>query len=235
MFPALPPYHLHIYHGCTEELCIGSLTSLLNDEERNRLCPKRDKQVRIASRAWLKKLLASYLDITPDSIHITYGLNGKPMLKDNPDIQFSVCHTDNVFALAFVRNSQVGIDLENLNRPVNTTVLSELLFSERERDVFQHTDERFHPEQLINSWTRKEAFTKALGLGLSFPLQQLEVSFRPHEPAEVLATRWAEQEKADWYLKSFDIHHTYRGAVAVQGNIDSVTMKDITSNNLVSI
>jgi len=202
----LPLHQLHIYYG-----------------------QAGDNEVKISARQYLKELLSDYADMDVNVISIESGLNGKPFCKQFPEIQFSIAHSQNVFVLAFVRNSRVGIDLEDLTRSVDIKTLSEFLLAEKEYANFYSTNEKFHHEQLINAWTRKEAFVKAYGLGMSFPLKQLEVSFLLNEPASVKATHWRETERNEWCLHSFDLVKSYRGAVAVHGKINSVEIRNVAS------
>lgn len=199
----LPEHQLHIYSGQTQP-----------------------RGVKTLARQCLKELLAAYTNINVNALHIESSLNGKPVCKQFPAIQFNIANANNVFVVAFVRNSRVGIDLEELARTVDVKMLADFLLSEKERTIFYSTDEYFHREQLINIWTRKEAFVKAYGCGMSFPLQQFEVSFLPAEIARVEATHWREAERNEWYLHSFDLLKSYRGAVAVHGKINSVEIRD---------
>jgi 4'-phosphopantetheinyl transferase len=200
----LPPNHLHVYYGTAERENVSSFEA----------------------RRCLKELLALYTDTEANDVNLSYGLNGKPFWKQFPEIQFNVTNAQHVFALAFVRNSRVGIDVENLNRVVDVKAVAEFLLSEKERTRFYSTHEKFYAEQMINAWTRKEAFVKAYGRGMSFPVQQVEVSFLLNETASVNATHWSEREKSEWYLHSFDLAPSYRGAVAVHGKINSVEVRN---------
>lgn len=200
----LPEHQLHIYYGQAE-----------------------DTDVKILARQCLKELLADYADTDVNAIIIESGLNDKPVCKQFPEIQFNTTHANNIFVLAFVRNSRVGIDLEDLTRSIDVTALSEFLLSDNERAELHSTNEKFHQEELINAWTRKEAFVKAYGRGMSFPIQQLEVSFLMNEPAFIKATHWRKAEKNEWHLHGFDLLKSYRGAVAVHGKINSVEIRNV--------
>jgi 4'-phosphopantetheinyl transferase len=131
--------------------------------------------------------------------------------------------------LGFTRNSAIGVDVESLNRPFDIDKLSGFLFSDKELQKFKSSDEAHHSEHFVNCWTRKEAVLKAKGLGFTIPPNQLEVSFLNDEMPSVLSTMWAEQEQSEWFLKSLDFPGRYRGAVAVQGVIESIEVERITS------
>ena len=67
-------------------------------------------------------------------------------------------------------------------------------------------------------WTRKEAYIKAHGLGLSLPLGSFDVSLSPNQPAILRATRPDPQEAARWILESFEVASGYSSAAAVEGH-----------------
>src|SRR5688572_24020279 len=108
----LPPHHVHIYYGFTSELELNLLADSLSEDERMRaskLRSQNDRNLHIASRAILKQLLASYLEKDVNQVQIEFSLHGKPMVKGHPELQFSVSHSQEIIAIAFVRNSAIGI------------------------------------------------------------------------------------------------------------------------------
>jgi len=71
-------------------------------------------------------------------------------------------------------------------------------------------------------WTRKEAFIKATGDGLSFPLNQFEVTLKPNGKAELLVTHFNEKEREKWSLFDLKMKEGYKAALAVRGKIDAI-------------
>ncbi len=223
-------HSLHIYYGFIKDFDFNILADLLTADEKKRAHQfkvQNDQHLHIASRVFLRRLLAAYLNMEASQVQFEYGINGKPFAQGEHDVQFNVAHSNEVFLLGFVKKDAIGIDIEHLSRPIDTKKISAFLFSENELEKFQNADQTLRHEQFINCWTRKEAFVKAKGVGLSFPLKQLEVSFVRGEKAKVVSTMWHEHEQGEWFLESLDIPGNYRGAVAIQGKIESIEVKNI--------
>ncbi len=223
----LHPHTLRVYYGSLSGYEAASFYDLLSEEEKERafgIIASADRNRFIVSRAWLRILLGSYLSEQPEHIQFEYSLNGKPYVKGRKDLQFSLAHTRGMVVIGLLRDDELGLDIEHLDRKIDTTKLSEFIFSPQEAIAFRSYEKGSRQEAFINCWTRKEAFVKAKGAGLSFPVKELEVSFAKDEKAKVLSTLWNEQEKEEWYLESFDLPGNYRAAVAVQGRVSSLEL-----------
>lgn len=193
--------HVKIYHGTFEE---------------------RD------SRSIIKSILSRHLEREVTDSEFQYGVNGKPTaLKD---AHFNISHTASIFVIAITKTCPVGVDIELLNRKVNVSKVFDLVFSDKEREKFMHLSDAYKQEAFVNLWTRKEAFVKAKGGGMSFPLKAFEVTFTIGEEPKVNNTDWSAMEAKDWTLMSFDLLGGIRGALAFRGKIAS--MKFIDCNKI---
>jgi 4'-phosphopantetheinyl transferase len=161
------------------------------------------------------------LDKEEKQIQISYNNNGKPFVYGDPDLRFSVTHTQGLVVLGISYQFEIGVDVEHLNRKVDFEKVSGLLFTANEFELFKKADPDSQQESFINCWTRKEAFFKATGLGLTSPLEQLEITFLKGEKPGIIAAKWHEDEKYSWFLESFDLPGNYRGAIAVRGPVHS--------------
>jgi 4'-phosphopantetheinyl transferase len=104
---------------------------------------------------------------------------------------------------AFSLGSDVGIDLEAIHPLAEADDIAARFFSRRESEAYLELAPRDKPLGFFNCWTRKEAFLKALGKGLSLPLGHFDVSLAPGEPARLLRVRDAPEAPALWRLDSF--------------------------------
>jgi 4'-phosphopantetheinyl transferase len=68
----------------------------------------------------------------------------------------------------------------------------------------------------FDCWARKEAYVKARGEGLSYPLDKFAVSLEPGEPAVLLADEVAPQEISEWSLAELRPAPDYAAALAVR-------------------
>jgi 4'-phosphopantetheinyl transferase len=197
------------------------LETLSPDEQRRaaRFHFERDRTYFSAGRGLLRRLLGGYVGVEPAQLVFTYGPYGKPALSNLParsDLQFNVAHAGDLAVYAFTRARRIGVDLER-RRPIpDADQIAERFFSLRERARLAALAPGEKATGFLNCWTRKEAYVKALGVGLSRPLHQFDVTLAPEEPAQVLAD--GSQEPENWSLQELLPAHEYVGALAVEGH-----------------
>ncbi|HFA51609.1 MAG TPA: 4'-phosphopantetheinyl transferase superfamily protein [Bacteroidetes bacterium] len=211
----------------------SSFWDILSDDEKqraNRFRFEKDKRRYIAGRAVLRNLLAQYLNKKPAEIHFRYGPQGKPFSENGLSLKFNLSNSAHLALIGFVLNDELGVDLEDAGREVETTLVAKHFFSKKETERLLALPAHQQQTAFYNCWTRKEAFIKAKGDGLSFPLDQFEVSLRPNEKAELLATYWDEKEKEKWSLFSVAPMDGFVGALAVEGKIKKVKYWDWEKN-----
>jgi 4'-phosphopantetheinyl transferase len=161
---------------------VRSLRARLSDAERQRAGRfryERDRRRFIVARARLRELLAARLDVKPQAIELAYGKNGKPGLAQryaDSGWRFNVAHCDDVAVYAFSRDSDVGIDIEAIRAIPEADDIAARFFSRREYAAYSALAPRDRPLGFLQCWTRKEALAKALGDGLSMPLDEFDVS-----------------------------------------------------------
>ncbi|HKI54419.1 MAG TPA: 4'-phosphopantetheinyl transferase superfamily protein, partial [Anaerolineales bacterium] len=112
----------------------------------------------------------------------------------------------------------VGVDVERFRQELEIEKIAHRFFSAKENAELINLSADQQPIGFFNCWTRKEAYIKAHGLGLSLPLDSFEVSLAPNEPVVLRATRPKADEASRWTLLSLDIDSRHAGAVAVDGN-----------------
>ena len=125
-------------------------------------------------------------------------------------------HAGALALYAVTRNRAIGIDLEDIRMDVECDSISEHFFSPRERRMLGAIPSAQRPEAFFHCWTRKEAYVKARGMGLSIALDQFDVSVSPGEPAALLETREEGQESSHWSLHDLPVGEGYVAALAVE-------------------
>lgn len=187
--------------------------------ERFRFARDRDRFV--ACRATLRSLLARYLYVEPEHIQFCYGSHGKPMLAapfhDN-EIQFNVSHSQGVALYAFARKRAVGVDIEHIRPIADAEQIVERFFSLRERRVFRSLPTSEQLETFFNWWTRKEACIKAIGDGLAYPLDHIDVSLILDGVVRLFCFEHSSDVPAYWSLRSLAARPGYAAALAVEGS-----------------
>jgi 4'-phosphopantetheinyl transferase len=169
------------------------------------------------SRVALRDVLSRYLHCEPRQIDLTIGEYGKPTVDSKPSLDFNLSHSGDHALIAVARERKVGVDVEHFRDDLEVEKIARRFFSEKENAELISLPSNRQRTGFFNCWTRKEAYIKAHGLGLSLPLDSFDVSLTPNEPAVLRATRSNPQEASQWTLLSLDVEDRYAGAVAVDG------------------
>ncbi len=191
--------------------------ALLAEDEReraNRFHFERDRNAYTAGRGMLRDLLGRYLSEPPAVLEISYSEYGKPLLHGS-DLQFNLAHSGGIVLFAFTLQAMVGVDLEVEREMSDAVAIAERFFSPGERETLRSLPQEEQIPAFFRCWSRKEAFIKAVGEGLSYPLDAFDVSLAPGEEARLLAVRGSAAEAANWSLRSLELPVGYQGALAV--------------------
>ena len=178
----------------------------------------------VYGRGLLRWLLASYLETDPARIQFTYSPEGKPEVVPGPahrQLHFNLSHSGTKLLLAFAWERQVGADVERLRSDIELEQIATRFFSYAEQSALLSLPPAQRTAAFFRCWTRKEAYVKATGKGLSLPLGQFDVSLLPEHPAALLATRPNAQEAEHWLLHGLELGPGYAAAVAVERSSNS--------------
>ncbi len=223
MNTSLSADRVHVFYGRISEFQLVDSLSLLSDEELLRaeryLLPE-DKHRYIISKSVLKRLIIHFLTIENKHIRIGFTENGKPFLKDYPELHFNTSHSEDGFAIAFASGKEIGVDLEHRQRVLNIPALERFLFTNDELKLVHKLEHSRKQEVFIKSWTRKEALLKSGGEGLTKSMNSLEVSFIPNKQFSLKTEDGLNTH--EWFLESFTLMNDYAGAIAVKGRINDV-------------
>jgi 4'-phosphopantetheinyl transferase len=199
---------------------IEALSALLNHEERERAeryVFSRDRISFISRRGILRKLLSEYLDLPAPKIQLSFNKFGKPHLEPEASLDFNLSHSAGLAVFAFSRSAAVGVDIEQWRADFDLLKLAEHYFSEVEVQALKSLPGEDRIAGFYAGWTRKEAFIKAHGEGLSLPLDLFDVSLLPGEQAGLLATRGGLEPADQWTMKDIEIDPGFSAALVVRG------------------
>ena len=181
----------------------------------------KDRHHFIVARAVLRTLLSRYLQVQPAQLQFAYNANGKPSLDNllrGKALHFNLSHSHNLALLAFSHVGSVGVDIEYMRPDVAVEQVARVSFSPREQALLLALPLEARQRAFYACWTRKEAYIKGRGTGLSLEPNLFDVAFLPGEPAALLASREDPREPARWTLQSLEPGAEYAGALAVQGH-----------------
>jgi 4'-phosphopantetheinyl transferase len=197
----------------------ATLVALLSPDEQVRAAKfyfDEDREHYRYGRAILRTLIGQYEQIEPTAVPFVYGEHGKPGLAGG-DLRFNLSHADGVALIAFARGREIGVDVERVRPLSDADRVARRFFSEREYGEYTAVFDAQKPQAFFNCWTRKEAFIKAIGEGLSCPLKSFDVSLLPGEAAQLREIRGSETAAAHWTLHSLDPLPGYVSAVIAEG------------------
>ena len=216
---------IHLYCAQLDALAtrLDDFAALLNEDEHARAARfyfARDRQRFIIARGCLRIILSRYLADEAAQIQFDYNAFGKPHLAAPyaaSGLTFNLAHSGEfaLYALAYQR--QVGVDIEQIRPAVAYEQLARQVFSQAEQQSLRRVPAAQRREAFFNGWTRKEAYIKAQGRGLSLPLDQFTVTLAPDEAPRLLSTAHAPAEAARWSLQAIPTAPGYVGAVAAEG------------------
>jgi 4'-phosphopantetheinyl transferase len=222
---ALDANEVHIWHASLNHPAetIDRLSHSLTPDETTRAARfrfQKDRDHFIVARGVLRALLGRYLNAAPADLRFSYTRYGKPYLADpfqHDDLSFNVSHSHERVLYAFTRGREIGVDIEHIRPDVVTEQIAERFFSAIEVASLRSLPVETQPRGFFNCWTRKEAYIKARGEGLSLPLDEFDVSLLPGEPPALLATRDDPAEALRWSLHELPTDEGYIAALAVAG------------------
>jgi 4'-phosphopantetheinyl transferase len=201
---------------------IQALHQTLSADELERAERFRFREHRIhfiAARGMLRQMLGRFLDIAPSKIRFQYSKFGKPSLSEDfnsSSLKFNISHSDGKVILAFAIGREVGIDIERIRPDFASGDIAERFFSAWEVERLRSLPISARTEAFFNCWTRKEAYIKAIGEGLSCPLDRFDVTLLPGEPARLVATRGEGVAADRWVMRDLDVGQGYKAALVME-------------------
>ena len=181
---------------------------------------EKDRKRFIAARGTLRKILGSYLNKHPRKICFEYGSHGKPMLAhdiDDDDICFNLSHSGPIALYAVTLRKKIGIDIEYIRDYISVEQIAGQFFSQNEISSLEKIDINKRSELFFQYWTRKEAFLKASGEGISFPMDQCDVSLISGNGLSLVTVQNNNKAIAGLYVQDLFPGYGYAAAIAVEG------------------
>ena len=214
---------VHVWIAEFDELTrdLPMLETMLSPDEMaraGRYHSKCDREHYVAARGTLRVILARYSDGRPKWLRFSYGPHGKPMLASEGSIRFNLSHSDGLVIYAVTLGREVGVDIERIGGAEDLDVLAEHFFSIRENAAYRSLPAAQRRDAFFACWTRKEAFLKARGEGLSLPLSDFDVEFAPDKPPALLSVNQRRATgSSEWTMHDVASPEGYKAAVVVEG------------------
>jgi 4'-phosphopantetheinyl transferase len=217
--PPLPRRELHVWRSRLDHprAALDALWDVLSADERaraDRFRADADRDRFVAARGTLRALLGRYLDLRPGDVVFRYSAHGKPELARpaaGGGLRFNAAHSEGLALYAFALGRDVGVDVERVRPLDDAGSLAGRLFSAAEAAALRVLPAPAREEAFFDCWTRKEAYVKALGGGLSLPLDAFTVAVGRGERTTLPGPR------RSWTVVPLAPGDGYTGALAVPG------------------
>ncbi len=208
---------------------LDALRALLDEDERGRAAAfafERDRRRYLASHAALREILAGCLGTEPAGLAFALGPHGKPRLADAQnagDLRFNMSHSGEVALYAVARGREVGIDVEVIRHDLEFEQMANQFFCPSEAAAIRDASGEEKALAFFECWVRKEAWVKAVGCGLSVPLDRFEVPMPAPESPRVLQPK---HEPGAWSVQLLDVGPGHAAALVVEGDGCTLALRD---------
>ncbi len=203
----------------------------LNGDEQQRARRLRFTQHQrrfTAARGMLRSLLGHYLDLAPQDIELGIGSHGKPFV-ENPvarNLYFNISHSQRIALFGFSHESEIGIDVEGPQPRLDYQSVAKRIMSSQEQVWLNSLPIPKQKTAFLTCWTRKEAFAKAYGKGLTFPFRDLTVTFQPDQLASIVNIKDPWLNSRPWTMFPVYPRARYAGALVVAGRPHTIRYWD---------
>jgi 4'-phosphopantetheinyl transferase len=218
---------VHVWDANVDALaCLHERSDVLAEDERQRAARfhfERDRCRYIRTRTLVRCILGHYIGIAAHQIAFTYGRYGKPDLAPSTNaavensVRFNLAHCGGRVLCVVTDRREVGVDLERLRPVPDVEQIAAQCFSSDEFEALHSLPTDAQTLAFFRCWTRKEAYVKARGVGLNWPLNKFAVTLTPHVPAQLLYIAGDPVEAQRWSLCELTPSSDYIGALAVEG------------------
>jgi 4'-phosphopantetheinyl transferase len=210
---------VHVWTLRTEasSAVVARFELVLAPDEKDRAARFRFDHLRrsfVLARGALRMLLGCYLDVSSASIQFKYGSKGKPTLVAPAYVDFNVSHSRGLAVFAFTAGREIGVDVEQIRPLEDMQIIADRYFySEEAAEIMSLTADQ-RQRAFFHCWTRKEAYIKAIGDGLSTPLNGFRVTLHPSQPARLIHLAHDASFAEAWTLRDLRLAANYTAAIA---------------------
>jgi 4'-phosphopantetheinyl transferase len=201
---------------------IARLAPLLSQDEyrrAERFYRPADRRHFIAGRGILRKIISAYLALAPDEVRFDYNKYGKPSISEDQNrgaLSFNLSHSNGMAMCAVARGRRIGVDVEYMREDFATLEIAERFFSKDEFEALKAEPIDQRTKAFFNCWSRKESYIKAIGMGVSYPLDGFTVSLAPDAAPTLLKVDADAAEAARWKMYELDVAEGYAAALIVE-------------------
>ncbi len=209
---------------------LAQLRQYLSEQE----CAKVDRLIRPVHQqragvayAALRAVLSCYVRVAKQELVFTKGSHGKPYLDGSDGVYFNMTHSGSMLLIAVMQDCEVGVDVERVDENIEFLKLAERFFAEPEYLALEALPKKQQLRAFYRCWTRKEAYIKAIGLGLSFALKDFVVSLQPDGLNCLLSVKHSDKEAKKWSLGSVYAAPGFEATIALPEKLEGWELFDL--------
>lgn len=176
---------------------------------------KRDRKA--SSRAHLRRILARYVGTDAQDLRFAYGEHGKPSLVEHDEPRFNLSDSESTGITAVSWGARIGADIEFAREGRSFTDIADRFFAKAESAALRALPSEDRRAAFYRAWTRKEAYLKAWGTGLSFAPDRFTLDYIGEGPGSLLATEMPGDDASEWHFKNVPLGPAYTGAICFEG------------------
>ena len=205
----------------TQQRALAGLLSADEHSRASRFHFARDRRRYTVSRALLRLLLARYLERPARQIEFDYSEQGKPLLRTGStkdELSFNLSHSEDLVVYAIARTPAIGVDVEHVRPHVDVDALAQVVLTPAEQEILRRVRQADRHRSFVVLWTLKEAYLKALGLGLSLPPRSVDLTTA--EPASAACAIRLPGPNGTTFICTLLAAEEYALALAVSGEAE---------------
>lgn len=224
---------IHIWTWSTQapDAVVAELGRVLTSDEAERAARFRFERVRnafVVARGVMRCLLGRYMNTAPAEVRFVYGEKGKPALESNAGIEINLTHSHGVAAFALTTGCQLGLDIEHIRPLADMQNVAARFFCAEEAAEILALAAGERESAFFRCWTRKEAYIKAVGDGLSMPLNDFRVTTQPDAPARFVHLGHDTDAASEWTLHDLSLEPGYAAALAYRDHERPLSIDRLT-------
>lgn len=211
-----------------DSACHAALLDREESHRMSRLLVAEDRRDYAAAHALLRQTLTEVIpDIEPEGWYFEQTARGKPYVclaqAGIPPVRFSLTHTHGLVACIVSKRVEVGVDVESRSRTIEVELLMRDVCSFDEQQQIRLAAPPDRADRFFDLWTLKEAYLKALGLGITGGMSQISFDLRT---PEIIVASTQEQTAQRWWFALIGPTVECRAAVALASDLDAEPVID---------
>jgi 4'-phosphopantetheinyl transferase len=230
----LPESQIHVWRFPTRASLnvVAAFEEVLVPHERERAARFRFDHLYasfVIAYGALRHLLGHYLRCNPAELSFEHSVNGKPALTSPSSLRFNMTHSGDLGVIALTLRREIGVDIEQIRPLPDVKHIADHFFCSEEASEVMSAPQAERERAFFRCWTRKEAYIKATGEGLSAALSSFRVIVRPDLPARIVHIQHSAREAAAWTLHDLPLADGYAAALAYRDQPRSLRLFSVAA------